>query len=81
MTQKFASGKHAFGFCDICGFRVNKLAAMKKVVVNEKMTNLKVCSTCFDPDHPQLKIGRVQINDPQALREPRPDPSLQASRE
>jgi hypothetical protein len=40
-----------------------------------------VCPECFDKDHPQNWQGRFPINDPQALRNPRPDPSLDASRE
>jgi hypothetical protein len=37
-------------------------------------TNLLVCSSCLDPDQPQLQVGRVPVNDPQALQYPRPDP-------
>jgi hypothetical protein len=79
MSGDFASGKNAHGFCDRCGFRV-QLSAMRKLVVNEKQTNIKVCPTCWEPDHPQYRIGRVDTKDPQAIREPRPDPALQASR-
>jgi hypothetical protein len=80
MPTSYASGKHAHGFCDVCNFRV-KLHALKALVVNEKNTNVMACPTCWEPDHPQYRIGRIQIDDPQALRNPRPDPSLQASRE
>jgi hypothetical protein len=80
MSTNFASGKHAHGFCDQCGFRV-KLSLLKNTVVNEKRTGLKVCPTCYDPDHPQLRVGRIKVNDPQALRDPRPDTALEASRE
>ncbi len=75
----FASGKNAFGFCDRCGFRC-KLSLMKKLTVNEKLTNIKVCQDCWEPDHPQYRIGRVDMSDPQALRDPRPDPALEDSR-
>lgn len=79
MANQFASGKNAHGFCDRCGFRC-ALAAMRKLVENEKVTNTKVCPPCWEPDHPQYKIGRVNVEDPQALRDPRPDTSLAASR-
>jgi len=75
----FASGKNAFGFCDRCGFRV-KLSLMKKVTINEKRTNIKTCPECWEPDHPQYRIGKVKFDDPQALRDPRPDTSLADSR-
>jgi hypothetical protein len=76
----FASGKYAHGFCDVCGFRV-KLSELKNTIVNEKRTGIKACPTCYDKDHPQLRVGRIKVEDPQALRDPRPDPALEASRE
>jgi len=80
MATNFASGKHAFGFCDRCGFR-SALNAMKKLTINEKLTNIKVCPTCYESDHPQYRVGKLRVFDPQALREPRPDTALEASRE
>lgn len=79
-NKSFASGKYAFGFCDRCGFR-SKLSIMKNLTINEKLTNLKVCPSCYEPDHPQYRIGKVDMTDPQALRDPRPDTALAASRE
>lgn len=79
MSGDFASGKNAFGFCDRCGFRC-KLSLMKKNTVNEKLTNIKTCPACWDPDQPQYRIGRVDTRDPQGLRDPRPDISQAASR-
>jgi hypothetical protein len=42
-----------------------------------KLINDKVCPECWDPDHPQNWVGilgsQKVSNDPQALREPRPD--------
>jgi len=29
---------------------------------------MRVCPECLDRDHPQLQVGRIRINDPQALR-------------
>lgn len=79
MSGNFASGKIAFGFCDRCGFRC-KLTAMRKNVINTKLTDIKTCPSCWDPDQPQYRIGMVDTKDPQALREPRPDISLADSR-
>jgi hypothetical protein len=72
MPVQFARGKFAFGFCDRCGFRFD-LGELKKEIVAGVMTQVKVCPECWDPDHPQLMLGKVQVNDPQALYEPRPD--------
>lgn len=77
--SQYAVGKNAHGFCDICGFRC-LLREMKVQVVMGRPTNLKACPTCNDPDHPQNFIGRVRTQDPQAVRDPRPDPALAASR-
>lgn len=79
MSGSFASTKRAHGFCDRCGFR-SLLKDLKKLVINDRVTGLKVCSACWEPDHPQLRIGRIDMRDPQALREPRPDPDLMSSR-
>jgi len=75
--RKFATGKKAFGFCDICGFRA-KLRDMKEVVVKRQGTGLLACKSCWDPDHPQNFQGEYPVNDPEALRNPRPDQSLSA---
>lgn len=79
MGQAFASGKHAFGFCDRCGFRY-ALHKLQTEVVNLTPTNIRVCPSCFDPDQPQNQLGRYEFNDPQALRNPRPPLGLAASR-
>ena len=72
MTQQFAVGKRAIAECDRCGFRY-KLKQLKKLVVNEQEVDLKVCPTCWEPDHPQNLQGKYPVRDPQAIREPRPD--------
>lgn len=75
----YAAGKHAYGFCDRTGFRY----PLKDLVYEYKdgvKTGLRVGKDVVDPDHPQNFLGRVKINDPQALRDPRPDTSLQESR-
>jgi hypothetical protein len=78
MPSRFASGKRAIAQCDRCGFRY-KLKQLKKLVIKTKNVNILVCPSCWEPDQPQLQLGMYPVNDPQALRDPRPDTSyLQA---
>jgi hypothetical protein len=73
MSKHFAAGKHAFGFCDRCGFRF-ALNELVWEMEDKRRTGLRVCKdTCVDPDHPQLQLGRFRIFDPQTLDNPRPD--------
>jgi hypothetical protein len=72
MGQRFASDKRAIAECDICGFRY-KLKELRNLIVKERDTNVKACPECWDPDHPQLKLGMYPVDDPQAIRNPRPD--------
>ena len=78
MPNRFASGKFAISECDRCGQRY-KLSELKKEVIKTKLFNIKVCPTCWDPDQPQLSLGLYPVNDPQAVREPRPDTSYVTS--
>lgn len=72
MSQAFANGKIAWGLCDRCGQR-HYLKELTFQVVNQVPTGIRVCSSCNDIDHPQLQLGKFPINDPIALRAPRPD--------
>ena len=72
MPSKFSSGKFAIAQCDRCGFRF-KLSQLKRLVIKTKNVNILVCQECFEPDHPQLQLGMYPVNDPQAVRDPRPD--------
>lgn len=74
MPNRFASGKHAISECDRCGFRY-KLTELRSLVVKTKNVNILVCRTCWEPDQPQLQLGMYPVDDPQALRNPRPDNS------
>lgn len=74
MPNQFASGKYAISQCDRCNFRY-KLKELKTQTVKTKPYKIKVCPTCWDPDQPQLQLGMYPVNDPQAVREPRPDTS------
>ena len=78
MATKYAVGKWAFGFCDICGQRYS-LARLRKLTIKTKQVNIKACPECWNPDHPQLQLGMYPVFDPQALREPRPDTSYQSA--
>ena len=78
MPNRFASGKHAIAECDRCAQRY-KLKELKIQVVKTKPFKVKVCPSCWDPDQPQLQLGMYPVNDPQAVRDPRPDVSYQVS--
>jgi hypothetical protein len=72
VTNQFAAGKRAIAICDRCGRRV-RLAQLREIVVKRTPTNLLVCTSCWEADHPQLQLGTFVIGDAQALRRPRPD--------
>jgi len=74
MPSQYAAGKHAIAECDRCGFQY-KLRYLRKLVIKTKNVNILVCSSCWEPDQPQLSLGLYPVNDPQALRDPRPDNS------
>jgi hypothetical protein len=78
MPNKYSSGKFAIAECDRCGQRY-KLKELRKLVVKQQIKNIKVCPSCWDPDQPQLSLGLYPVDDPQAVREPRPDVSYQVS--
>lgn len=78
MPSKYASGKHSIAECDRCGQRF-KLKELKTQTLKTKPYRVKVCKECWDPDHPQLQLGMYPVNDPQAVREPRPDVSYTVS--
>ena len=72
MANRFASGKNAIAECDRCGQRF-MLKVLKTEIIKTKNYNILVCPACWDPDQPQLQLGMYPIDDPQALRNPRPD--------
>src|SRR5262245_38970438 len=75
-VRKFATGKHAWAYCDRCGwrFRYNELRPQFQY---GKRTTWRVCATCLDKDD---RRRAPAASDPQALRYARPDTSLYASR-
>jgi hypothetical protein len=78
MGNKFSSGKHAIAECDKCGQRY-KLKELKEETRKLKPVNNRVCPSCWDPDHPQLQLGMYPVEDPQAVRNPRPDRTYEQS--
>jgi len=72
MGNRYASGKIAVGECDRCGQQY-KLTKLKTEVIKQRLYQLLVCPECWDPDQPQLMLGTFPVDDPQALRNPRPD--------
>ena len=66
--SNFASGKYAYGICDITGFRY-KLNEMKKT-----WNGLLVGPDQWDAKHPQLQPRPVGT-DGEALKDARPDTS------
>jgi hypothetical protein len=78
MPNKFSSGKFAIAECDRCGQRY-KLKELRKLTVKQQIKNIKVCPECWEKDQPQLSLGMYPVDDPQAIREPRPDISYTVS--
>lgn len=78
MGNRFASGKWAIAQCDRCDARY-KLKDLRREVIKGRNYELLVCQECWDPDHPQLHLGEFPVDDPQGLRNPRPDRSYVTS--
>ena len=67
----YAAGKKALGQCDRCGQRYY----LKQL--HKEWNGLKTCPSCWEPKQPQLEL-RVNVLDPEALWEPRPDKDVPA---
>ena len=72
MGNRFASDRRAIAECDRCGFRY-KRKELKELIIKTKNVNILVCHECWEPDQPQLLLGMFPVDDPQAIRNPRPD--------
>ena len=72
MGNRFASGKYSIAECDRCAQRY-KLKELRSLVIKTKNVNIMVCPECWEPDQPQLQLGMYPVDDPQAVRNPRPD--------
>lgn len=77
--SRFASGKNSYGFCDLTGFRYNTKDLVPEIV-NQRPSGFLVGKDVVDPDQPQLQLGKLKLNDPRSLRNPRPDRGLDQSR-
>jgi hypothetical protein len=75
MGTQYATGKRALAICDVCGFTIPYTELVYQIY-NMRNQKLKVCEVCNDQDHPQLQVGRIPVNDPQGLYEPRPDTGI-----
>lgn len=75
MSSNYSSGKNSIADCDRCGFQF-KLSQLKHIYIRLNDTNIKVCHECFEPDQPQNMQGMYPVDDPQAVRDPRPDLSF-----
>ena len=75
----YARASKAFGYCDLTGFRY-PLKDLVYEVKNGRRTGFRVGKDVNDPDHPQVFLGRLKVNDPQSLFDPRPDTSMEESR-
>ena len=78
MPNRYASGKKAIACCDRCGFQY-LLKELRPLTIKTKLTDILVCPTCWEPDQPQLQLGMYPVDDPQALRDPRPDTTYSAA--
>lgn len=72
MGNRFASDRRAIAECDVCGFRY-KRKELKELIIKTKNVNVLACPECWNPDQPQLSLGMFPVDDPQAIRNPRPD--------
>jgi|TARA_R100001143_G_C3348955_1_gene128401 hypothetical protein len=75
MSNKYTTNKNAIADCDVCGFQF-KLKTLKSLFVRETKTNILACTECWNPDQPQNLQGMYPVDDPQAVRNPRPDQSF-----
>jgi len=73
-----ARGKYAFGFCDKTGFRY-PLDQLVDEYENGVKNGFRVGFDVVDPDQPQNFLGRVRIDDPQSLLNPRPDKFIEGA--
>mgnify|MGYP003679290358 CR=1 FL=1 len=67
--SRFARGNHAYGICDMTGFRY-KLKDLVPEIVNQRPTGFRVGKDVVDKDQPQLQLGKVKVDDPRPLRDP-----------
>jgi len=74
----YARATKAFGFCDRTGFRY-PLRDLVYEVSDGHRTGFRIGKDMVDPDHPQNFVGRLKVDDPRSLFDPRPDTSQAAA--
>lgn len=67
MARKYARGAEAWGECGRCAARF----LLRELVFDGQYPNMRVCTSCFEPKHPQENLKR--IDDPVALWRPAPE--------
>lgn len=67
MARKYARGIKAWGECQRCGKRLK----LQDMLFDEQIPELRVCSECKDPKHPQDFLQA--LDDPVALWRPAPE--------
>lgn len=77
-SQTLTRPSWALGLCDRCEFSY-RLSELHEEFYDERPNGLLVCRDCLDKDQPQLQLGRIKIDDPQSLLDPRPDIDRQTS--
>lgn len=78
---KFVKGKYAFGYCDRSGFRY-PIGKLVPETYQGKPTGVRVGVDMFDKEQPQDWQGIVPHDaDAEAIRDARPDTSMQESRQ
>jgi len=70
--MSYANGSRSKAICDRCGLKY-KYSQLNFEIENGRRNGLRVCSSCLDDDHPQLRLGREKVVDPQALKFSRPE--------
>jgi len=68
----YAKGKYAFGVCDRTGLRY-PIGDLVYEFTNGKRNGLRVGRDVADKDHPQNFLGKIKSDDPQSLKDARPD--------
>ena len=74
-----ARGKYAYGYCDRTGFRYPLRDLVPEIFIPSP-TGFLIGKDVVDPDQPQLQVGKLLLDDPKPLINPRPDRSLDESR-
>ena len=72
-VEVYAVGKHSRAMCPRCGLVCKYRDLKSEVVAGILIKEQKVCPSCWDKDHPQLRPDKHVVVDGQALRSPRID--------